>query len=166
MGRIRDLAKAAGRTLDAAGPTRAPSREHQRSAKGNRGEMTATKKQRGLYWVVTILFLLPMAGSGVLEALVERPASTAATMVHLGYPLYLMRILGLAKVLGAVAIVSDRSKTLKEWAYAGYTFDLLGAVASHLIVGDGPVAAAPAIMLALVLTSYRLWSRVATATPS
>jgi len=128
--------------------------------------MTATKKQRVIYWVVTILFLLPMAGSGVPEALFGRPAATAATIAHLGYPLYLMRMLGLAKVLGAVAIVSNRSKTLKEWAYAGYTFNLLGAVASHLIVGDGPVAAAPAIVLALVLTSYRLWSRVATATSS
>jgi hypothetical protein len=88
------------------------------------------------------------------------PASTVATLVHLGYPLYLMRILGLAKVLGGVAIVSGRSRTLKEWAYAGYTFDLLGAIASHLIVGDRPFAAVPAIVLALVLTSYVQWARV------
>ena len=123
-----------------------------------------TAKRLGvLYWVVTLLFLLPMAGSGVPELLLERPASTAATFVHLGYPLYLLRILGLAKVLGAVAIASNRSRTLKEWAYAGYTFNLLGATASHLVVGDGPIAAAPAIMLVLVLISYRLWSGAAVA---
>jgi hypothetical protein len=126
--------------------------------------MTATEKRQILYWVVTVLFLLPMAGSGVPELLFEKPAATAATIAHLGYPLYLMRILGLGKVLGAVAIVSDRSRTLKEWAYAGYTFNLLGAIASHLFVGDGPVAAAPAIMLALVLSSYRLWSSATAAT--
>jgi hypothetical protein len=56
--------------------------------------------------------------------------------------------------------VSDRSRTLKEWAYAGYVFDLLGATASHLIVGDGPFAAVPAAMLGLVLVSHRLWRRM------
>jgi hypothetical protein len=71
-----------------------------------------------------------------------------------------MRILGLAKILGAVAIVSGRSRTLKEWANAGYTFELLGAIASHLIVGHGAFAAVPAIMMALVLTSYVQWARV------
>ena len=123
----------------------------------------AAKKLRVPYWVVTVLFLLPMAGSGVPELLFERPASTAAAFAHLGYPLYLLRMLGLAKVLGAVAIVSNRSRTLKEWAYAGYVFNLLGATASHLIVGDGLFAAVPAIMLVLVLISYCLWSRAAVA---
>jgi len=118
-----------------------------------------TKKEVVSYWVLTALFLLPMAGSGIPELLIGGPASTAAALVHLGYPLYLMRILGLAKILGAVAIVSNRSRTLAEWAYAGYTFDLVGAFASHLIVGDGPVAAAPAVMLVLVLASYRLHAR-------
>jgi DoxX-like family len=122
--------------------------------------MNETKTRKVVYWVVTALFLVPMAGSGLPELLFGSPASTVATLVHLGYPLYLMRILGLAKVLGAVAIVSGRSRTLKEWAYAGYTFDLLGAIASHLIVGDGPFAAVPAIVLALVLTSYVQWARV------
>src|SRR6516162_3447387 len=107
---------------------------------------TMETKQKLLYWIVTALFLLPMAGSAVLELFVGGPASTAATIVHLGYPLYLLRILGLSKLLGAAAIVSGGSRTLKEWAYAGYTFDLLGAVASHLIVGDGAVALVPAVM--------------------
>jgi DoxX-like family len=71
-------------------------------------------------------------------------------------------------VLGAIAIVSGRSRTLKEWAYAGYTFDLLGAIASHLIVGDSPFAAVPAVVMVLVLTSYLLWSRLSSqaASPS
>jgi uncharacterized membrane protein YphA (DoxX/SURF4 family) len=119
--------------------------------------MAMTKRQRILYWVLTGLFVLPMAGSGIPELFLGGPAGTAATLAHLGYPLYLMRILGLAKLLGALAIVSGKSRTLKEWAYAGYTFDLIGALVSHLIAGDGPVAAAPAIMLVLVLGSYRIW---------
>lgn len=122
--------------------------------------MSTTKTPTVVYWILTALFLLPMAGSGVPELLFEGPAATATTIAHLGYPLYLMRILGFAKILGAVAIVSNRSRTLKEWAYAGYTFDLLGAMASHLAVGDGPVAVVPAVMLAFVLSSYGLWSRI------
>jgi len=118
-----------------------------------------TKREKITYWVLTALFLLPMAGSGIPEVLVGGPAATAASIVHLGYPLYLMRILGLAKILGAVAIVTNRSRTLAEWAYAGFVFDLVGAVASHLIVGDGPIAVAPAVMLALVLASYRFYPR-------
>jgi len=118
-----------------------------------------TKREKITYWVLTALFLLPMAGSGIPEVLVGGPAATAVSIVHLGYPLYLMRILGLAKILGAVAIVTNRSRTLAEWAYAGFVFDLVGAVASHLIVGDGPIAVAPAVMLALVLASYRFYPR-------
>jgi hypothetical protein len=118
-----------------------------------------TKREKIGYWVLTALFLLPMAGSGVPELLVGGPAATAASIVHLGSPLYLMRILGLAKILGAVAIVTNRSRTLAEWAYAGFVFDLAFAVASHLIVGDGPIAVAPAVMLALVLASYGLYLR-------
>jgi hypothetical protein len=122
--------------------------------------MTPTKKQKILYWVVTALFLLPMAGSGIPELLLAPTGANAVSVAHLGYPLYLMRILGLAKILGAVAVVSDRSRTLKEWAYAGYSFDLLGAFASHLIMGDGPLAAAPGVMLGLVLGSHQLWRRL------
>ena len=112
-----------------------------------------TKTQRIAYWVFTLLFLIPMAGSGIPELLFGGPASTAATMVHLGYPLYLMRILGFAKILGALAILTRKSRRLTEWAYAGYTFDLLGATASHLIVGDGAFALVPGIMLVFVLAS-------------
>lgn len=112
--------------------------------------------QRIGYWILTALFLIPMAGSGVPELLFGGPASTAATIIHLGYPLYLLRILGLAKILGAVAILTNKSPRLREWAYAGYTFDLLGAIASHLFVGDGAFALVPAILLFCVLGSLRL----------
>lgn len=121
--------------------------------------MTATRASKIGYWVVTALFLLPMAGSAVPELFVGGPASTASTIVHLGYPLYLLRILGCAKLLGALAILSNRSARLKEWAYAGYTFDVLGATASHLIVGDGAFALVPLVNVGLVLASYALWRK-------
>ena len=114
------------------------------------------KRTKIAYWVVTLLFVLPMAGTGLPE-LFGDGGSAAPTIVHLGYPLYLLRIMGLAKILGAIAIVSNRSTRLKEWAYAGYTIELLGATASHLFAGDGPKAAIPFVMLAFVLGSHRLW---------
>ena len=118
--------------------------------------MTRSKTRRVAYWIFTLLFLLPMAGSGIPELFVGGPAATAATMIHLGYPLYLMRILGFAKLLGAAAILTRRSRRLMEWAYAGYTFDLLGATVSHLVVGDGAFALVPMTMLVFVLASLHL----------
>ena len=120
--------------------------------------MTA-KQRSALYWVLTVLFLLPLAGSGLPEMVGQAPAQAAQTLAHLGYPPYLSQILGVAKVLGAVAVLSNRSRVLKEWAYAGFTFDLLGAFASHLISGDGPLALAPLSMLPFVLGSRALWVR-------
>lgn len=115
------------------------------------------KKRQVGYWVMTSLFLLPMAGSGIPELLGLYPEGNVAAFARLGYPLYMMRILGLAKLLGAVAIGSGKSLRLKEWAYAGYSFNLLGALASHLLVGDRPGALLPAMILPFVLVSYRLW---------
>jgi hypothetical protein len=57
-------------------------------------------------------------------------------MSGLGYPLYFMTIIGFAKVLGAAAVLIPGRPLLKEWAYAGLTFNLLGATASHAFSGD------------------------------
>jgi hypothetical protein len=111
---------------------------------------------RVLYWIVTALFLLPQAWSA-FQYLLEAPRMTA-TITGLGYPLYVMKILGVAKLLGITAIATGLSPTLKEWAYAGFTFDVCGAFASHVSVGDPTwVVSIPLIFLAVQLTSYGLW---------
>lgn len=56
---------------------------------------------------------------------------------HLGCPSYFLVVLGVWKVLGAVALLAPRFPLLKEWAYAGVIFVDTGAVASHLTVGYG-----------------------------
>jgi DoxX-like protein len=58
------------------------------------------------------------------------------TLTHLGYPGYLLVILGAAKLLGSAALLQTRVPTLREWAYAGFMIDLIGAVASHAFTGD------------------------------
>ena len=78
-------------------------------------------------------------------------------MHHLGYPLYFASILGVWKLLGAIAIVVPGFPRLKEWAYAGFCFDLTAAALSHAAVGDttGDIVA-PLVFLALVFASWAL----------
>jgi hypothetical protein len=73
--------------------------------------------------------------SGGLAELTRRPENVEG-MVHLGYPLYFMMILGFWKVLGALAILAPRFPQLKEWAYAGIFFNMTGAAVSHSVLGD------------------------------
>src|SRR5580698_10858868 len=116
--------------------------------------MATHKTDKTLFWTFTILFLLPTAGSGVFELFTNGPDAVGQTFKLLGYPLYLMKILGASKILGALAILTGRIPLLKEWAYAGFTFMLLGATASHLLAGDYAHAPIPFTVLILVLASY------------
>jgi len=114
------------------------------------------KRTRAVYWAATILFVLPMTWSAI-QYFTEAP-KMVETMTHLGYPIYFLKILGTAKVLGAVAILYGGFRTLKEWAYAGFTFDLIGAFWSHLASGDPIyVAVIPIGFLLVLAISYLSW---------
>jgi len=79
------------------------------------------------------------------------------SIAALGYPEYLMTILGTAKLLGVVALLIPGLPLLKEWAYAGFTFDLLGASASHAFVEDPPMKTLlPLVVLGFAIGSYLL----------
>ena len=107
------------------------------------------------YWVATGLTCLVMGGGGTAD--VMRIEAVQEIMTTLGYPMYLLTIIGVAKILGAIVALAPGLPRLKEWAYAGFTFDLLGATASHLAVKDPiPDTVTPLIVLAIVLTSYAL----------
>lgn len=77
-------------------------------------------------------------------------------MKLLGYPEYLLRFLGIAKTLGGIALLLPGQPLLKEWTYAGFTFDLLGAAYSHLAVRDFEEMSAPVILLLIAIASYLL----------
>jgi DoxX-like family len=118
------------------------------------------KQLRLLYWIITPLFLLGQ-GWSAMQYLTEAPRMTD-TITALGYPVYFMKILAMAKLLGVAAIVSSLSPTLKEWAYAGFTFDACGAFASHVSAGDSLVVAlVPVAFFALQLASYLIWRQLA-----
>ena len=92
------------------------------------------KKQNTLYWILTALMSAFMLMGALPD--VVRSATALAWFVHLGYPSYLLPFIGIAKILGVIAILSRATQRLKEWAYAGLVFDLLGAFYSHVSVGD------------------------------
>jgi uncharacterized membrane protein YphA (DoxX/SURF4 family) len=117
------------------------------------------KAIRAVHWVTTIAFAVALLWSAI-QYLVEAP-KMVATMTHLGYPMYFMKLLGVAKILGAAALLFPRAPRLKEWAYAGFTFDVVGAAVSHLCAGDGlAVAMVPIGFLVLLAVSYATWRRL------
>ena len=99
-----------------------------------------------------------MLFSGVSELMQTQQA--VEVIKHLGYPVYLNIILGIAKVLGVIAILQWKFKTVKEWAYAGFTIDFLGASASLYFAGDGILMALSTIPFFVVMfASYFLWKK-------
>jgi uncharacterized membrane protein YphA (DoxX/SURF4 family) len=91
------------------------------------------KKQKITYWVFTGLLTALMAASAIPN-IMSSPESVAY-FKFLGYPAYLLPFLGVAKALGVVALVTPGFSRLKEWAYAGFFFDLAGAMYSHIAIG-------------------------------
>ena len=108
------------------------------------------------YWVTTALVVFELAMGGVWDIL-QLP-QVRGVIERLGYPLYFLVILGIWKLLGAVALVVPRFPRLKEWAYAGVIFDLTGAVASQLASGwmDAGQMAYPIVMTGVAIASWAL----------
>ena len=87
-----------------------------------------------VYWATTGFVVINMLAGGLAE--LAQVKSTGEGMQALGYPLYMMTILGTWKVLGSITLLAPRFPRLKEWAYAGMFFNMTGAAVSHLIVGN------------------------------
>lgn len=96
---------------------------------------TNTKKSiKLIYWIATIWLSLGMISAGIVQ-LIQLDAEVDK-MNHLGYPSYFLLILGISKMLGVIAILIPRFLLLKEWAYAGFFFTMLGALISHFALKD------------------------------
>jgi DoxX-like family len=114
------------------------------------------KTAKWIYWGITIPLAVTMMMAGV-GFILGWKANVDGVVTQLGYPMYVLKILGPAKFLGGIAILYGRFRTLKEWAYAGYAFNLAGAIASYVLVGSMGKIAIPAVLLFFVLVSYRQW---------
>jgi hypothetical protein len=116
------------------------------------------KKIKIWYWIVTAIFAAFMLFSAIPDVL---SAPEAVTMITgLGYPKYFVPFIGVAKVLGAVAILIPGLKRIKEWAYAGLFYDLFGATYSALALGGfDPAILFMILPIGFLFLSYYLWHK-------
>jgi hypothetical protein len=112
-----------------------------------------------VYWIMTGLVAFFIGGGGVGQILQYR-ANPHGVVPELDYPMYFFLILGVWKILGAIAILVPRFPLLKEWAYAGIFFDLTGAAASCAAVAGygayGFHVIAPLIIAGFTVASWAL----------
>jgi len=104
------------------------------------------------YWVTTILIAAMSAFAGF--SYLTGSQQVVEGFAHVGYPQQLRGILGVAKLLGAIALVVPGFPKVKEWAYAGFTFAWISAFIAHYLAKDGPRAFAPLVLLVFLVISY------------
>ncbi|MHA4843970.1 DoxX family protein [Flavitalea antarctica] len=107
------------------------------------------KRNKIIYWIATLWLALGMASTGIVQLL--KLKEETGFIIKMGYPDYLLPFLGAAKIFGVVAVLIPRFPLLKEWAYAGFFFMMLGALYSHIVLGDAINEIFPPLLL-LVLT--------------
>lgn len=111
------------------------------------------KRTKIIYWIFTLWMALGMVSTAIVQLMKNK--DELANFTNLGYPAYLMTIIGVWKLLGVIAILIPKRLLLKEWAYAGFFFVMSGAIISHLIVGDTAGRTFPAVLLfVLVIISW------------
>src|SRR5437660_2379791 len=119
---------------------------------------TTPKVKTIVYWIVTALFCLQIGFTAYAQL---RLPQVAEAFTHLGFPAYFRVELSWAKLLGLALLLAPVPARLKEWAYAGFAFDLGSALVAHFSVGDGPLAwgwaAGTGVLWGL---SYIIWRRL------
>jgi hypothetical protein len=111
------------------------------------------KRNKSIYWIATIWLALGMVSSAGMQLF--KANEEVAGMVHLGYPVYFLTMLGVWKILGVAALLIPGYPVLKEWAYAGFFFAMSGALFSHIALGDPMTEIIPSLLLlALTLVSW------------
>jgi hypothetical protein len=117
------------------------------------------KKTNILYWTFTGIFGAFMLFSAIPDIIVV-PEAVEMVSNQLGYPKYIIPFLGVAKTLGVIAILIPGFPRLKEWAYAGLFFDLLGATYSAIMVsGFDPAMLFMVVIFGLLFLSYAFYHK-------
>lgn len=115
------------------------------------------KRDKIIYWVSTILLCGVFAFSAFIHLL--KTEMVQGFYQSLGFPAWIALPNGILKVCGIVAILSEKSKFLKEWAYAGFFFDGCLALAAHLIAKDGGHLFSVIAIISLVVSRF-YWGRL------
>ncbi|HEX6428204.1 MAG TPA: DoxX family protein [Niastella sp.] len=115
--------------------------------------MTTTKRNKIIYWIATIWLALGMVATGIVQ--LSKMKEEVDKMAQLGYPVYLLTMLAIWKMLGVITVLIPKFPVLKEWAYAGFFFAMSGAVISHLASGSNPAELfGPMLLLILTFVSW------------
>ena len=117
-----------------------------------------TKRNKIIYWVATCWLALGMVSTGMVQLL--KVETEVENITKLGYPAYLLTILGIWKILGTAVVLMPKFPLLKEWAYAGFFFAMSGATFSRILAADPVNAIFPSLLL-LVLTVVSWYFRPA-----
>ena len=101
------------------------------------------------YWIVTGLLCAMMLLAAAIEIFTF--AESQQFVTSLGFPPFIAYVLPVTKILGVLAILSKQSKTLKEWAYAGFFFDFILAALAHYFANiPSPLPAIVALVLLMI----------------
>jgi uncharacterized membrane protein YphA (DoxX/SURF4 family) len=111
------------------------------------------KRNKIIYWISTILVVLATFPGGLGQ--IYHAKWSLDLIRPLGYPEYILTIIGIWKVLGGIVLLIPKFPLVKEWAYAGFFFAMSGAVFSHLASGESMVKiVSPVAILILILLSW------------
>lgn len=120
-----------------------------------------TKRNKIIYWIATIWLSLGMMSTGIAQLFkLKTGAGGVDSIIHLGYPVYFLKLLVAWKIAGVVAVLVPKFPLVKEWAYAGFFFAMSGAAFSHIMVGDSFGEIFPSLLL-LMLTVVSWYFRPA-----
>ncbi|MBX7062056.1 MAG: DoxX family protein [Pyrinomonadaceae bacterium] len=109
-----------------------------------------TKARKIIYWIATVWLGLGLTATGIAQFVGANGQGGADMMAKLGYPLYLMPLLGVWKILAVAALLIPKFPLLKEWAYAGVVFLTTGAIYSHIAAHDAVVEVLPSLLLLIL----------------
>lgn len=110
------------------------------------------KRNKIIYWIATIWLSLGMLSSAIVQLL--KMEEEIAFIIELGYPVYFLTLLGILKILGVVTLLIPRFPLLKEWAYAGFSFAMVGAAYSHIASGTTNEIFPSLFLLTLTIVSW------------
>jgi len=118
-----------------------------------------SKRNKIIYWIATLWLSLGMISTGVVQLLkLKEGQGGLDTITQLGYPVYILTIIGIWKALGVIAVLIPKFPLLKEWAYAGFFFAMSGAIFSHIASGNSIKEIFPPLLL-LILTMVSWYFR-------
>jgi hypothetical protein len=113
-----------------------------------------TKRNKIIYSVATLWLALGMTSTGIVQ-IIGLPEEIQM-IIGLGFPAYIVTFLGVCKLLGVVAILIPGWALLKEWAYAGFFFNMAGAIYSHAMMGSaGGEFFGPSLLIVLIALSWQ-----------